>query len=196
MATTSDDRSVSRRTAVAGLGAGSLAFAMSHISISAQESGDLAGHPLTGWWLAMANPLLPDNPQIAVPSLFAADGTVVLLFPTVQTGPNGVQFASAYGGTWRADSDRRGHFTAVQSFSDPNGVFLGTVTVDGFPEVSEDGMTFIDDGSKAYATIRDPAGAVVMVAGPNAGNRPVTAMKMGVGSPGFPEGTPAATPAP
>jgi hypothetical protein len=200
MTTHGTDAAVSRRAALAGLGAGGLGLALAATArpASAQDAGaaDLAGHPLTGTWLAMANPPLPDDPQIAVPSLFGADGSVLLMFPLTQARPQGVQFNSAYVGTWEADGERRGHFTAVQVLSDANGAFLGSVTVDGYPEVSADGQTFVDDGSRVVVTIRDPAGATVQQF-PGAGARPVTGIRMGPGSPGFPAATPvAATPAP
>ena len=193
--------SVSRRTALAGLGAGGLdlAFAAHGRGASAQEGPDsLAGHPLTGTWLAMSNPPLPDAPQAATPSVFGADGTVLLMFPLTQAGPQGAVFNSAAVGTWAADGERRGHFTAVQVLSDANGTYLGTVTIDGYPEVGADGQTFVDDGSKVMVTIRDPAGAVVQQNLPTGapGGRPVTGTRMGPGSPGFPTPTPeAATPA-
>ncbi|MBA2595493.1 MAG: hypothetical protein H0V00_02595 [Chloroflexia bacterium] len=174
------------------------AFAGDRTHAVAQEStpAALAEHPLTGTWLAMANPPQPDDPQFPAPSLFSADGTVLLVFPATQMSPQGVVFNAPVVGTWEADSKRRGHFTAVQLLSDVDGVFLGSVTIDGYPEVSEDGNTFIDDGSKAVATIRDASGTIVQQA-PAVGARAVTAVRMGVGSPGFLEGTPAAgTPAP
>ena len=96
-------------------------------------------------------------------------------------------------GTWEADSDRRGHFTATQLLSDASGAFLGSVTVDGYPEVSEDGQTFVDDGSKVMVTIRDATGAVVQQI-PGAGAPPVTGIRMAPGAPGFPEGGAAGTP--
>lgn len=186
-------RAVLIRSGLAGLGAAFASVPPWAIAsrASAQASGDLASHPLTGWWLAMANPPLPEDPQIPVPSWFGPDGSVVLVFPTTQRGPQGVQFVSAYGGTWQADSERRGHFTAVQNISDAEGVFLGSTTIDGFPEVNDDGRSFIDDGSRVIVTIRDPTGAVVD-SFPGEGSRPVTALRMGGGSPGFPDGTPAA----
>jgi hypothetical protein len=92
--TTQPTHQVSCRAAIAGLGAGSLAFAASRIAASAHDSGDLASHPLTGWWLAMANPPLPEDPQIVAPSYFGADGSVVLFFPVSQKGPQGVQVNS------------------------------------------------------------------------------------------------------
>jgi hypothetical protein len=92
-------------------------------------------------------------------------------------------------GTWEADSDRRGHFTATQLLSDATGAFLGSVTVDGYPEVNEDGQTFVDDGSKVMVTIRDATGAIVQQM-PGAGGPPVTGIRMAPGVPGFPTGTP------
>ncbi len=199
MTTHPHPESVSRRTALAGIGAGGLglAFAASHRAIAQDAMPEsLAEHPLAGTWLAMANPPLPEDPQIAVPSLFATDGTVLLMFPLTQAGPQGAQVNTAAVGTWEADSERRGHFTAVQVLSDLDGTFLGTATINGYPEVSEDGQTFLDDGAMVVVTIRDPAGAVLQEAS-GLGGRPVTAMRMGPGMPGFPSTeTGAATPAP
>lgn len=183
---------VSRRTALAGLGAAGVGLALTTRGAAAET--DLANHPLTGTWLAMANPPLPDDPQVAVPSLFAADGSVLLMFPLTQVGPQGVVYNAAGVGVWEADGERRGHFTAVQVLSDANGTFLGTITIDGYPEVNEDEQTFVDDGSKAMVTIRDAAATIVQqVTG--VFDRPVTATRMGPGSPGFPTSA-AATPAP
>ena len=186
---------VSRRTALAGLGAGGLGLALAATARRAAAQGavpDFSDHPLTGTWLAMANPPLETDPQVAAPSLFAADGSVLLMFPLTQKGPQGVQFNSAAVGTWEPDGERRGHFTAVQVLSDAAGTFLGTVTIDGYPVVNDDGQTFADDGSKVTVTIRDPAGAVVQQVLPTGApsGRPVTGMRMGPGSPGFPAGTP------
>ena len=183
---------VSRRAALAGLGAGSLGAALALAGRPAAAQGtDLAGHPLAGAWLAMANPPLPGDPPFAVPSFFNADGTVVLLFPPVAAGPNGPQFQAAVGGTWEADGGRTGHFTAVQALADADGAYLGTVTIDGHPEVSEDGEGFVDADPRSTVTIRDAAGAVVQQV-PAITDRPVTARRMAPGRPGFPEGTPAA----
>ena len=183
---------VSRRAALAGLGAGSLGAALALAGRPAAAQGtDLAGHPLAGAWLAMANPPRPEDPPFAVPSFFNADGTVVLLFPPVAAGPQGPQFQAAVGGTWEADGDRRGHFTAVQALAAADGAYLGTVTIDGHPEVSEDGQGFVDADPRSTVTIRDAAGAVVQQV-PAITDRPVTARRMAPGRPGFPEGTPAA----
>ncbi len=185
--------SLNRRAALGRAGAIAAVLGLSsrigHATAQEATPTDLADHPLTGMWLAMANPPLPGDPQFPATSLYTADGVVLLVFPTTQVGPQGVVFNAPAMGTWEADSDRRGHFTAVQLQSDANGVFLGSVTIDGYPEVSEDGQTFADDGSRAVITIRDAAGAIVQeVSG--VFDRPVTAIRMGVGAPGFPTGTP------
>lgn len=183
---------VSRRAALASAGAGGalLALAGHAARASAQETSDLAAHPLTGTWLAMANPAArPDDPQFPAPSLFAADGTMLLVFPATQIGPQGVMFNAPVMGVWEADDERRGHFTAVQLLSDAEGASLGSITIDGYPEVSEDGQTFVDDGSRVMVTMRDASGAVVNQIAPTGqpAGRPVTAVRMAVGAPGFPE---------
>lgn len=178
--------SISRRKAMAGIGAGGLGVALAVSSTRAAQTMSLADHPMTGVWLAMANPPLPDDPQVAAPSIFGADGTVLLSVPITQAGQQGVQFNSPYVGIWEAYDERTAHFTAVQMLSDASGAYLGTVTVDGHPKVSEEGLTFVDDGSLVTVTIRDAAGAVVVVVPPGTPGRPVTGIKMRVGNPGFP----------
>ncbi len=189
MATPFGDRSVSRRTAVAGLGASGLALAASRLGASAQDvsSNKTASHPIVGVWMVAT----PSGPSLAV---FSADGINIQGVPTTQPGPQGVEFLSAQVGTWEPDGDRRVHFTGVQLHTDANGAFIGTVTIDGHPRVSEDGQTFIDDAPETTVTIRDAGNNVVNVI--RGASHPATGVRMGVGSPGFPEGTPAATPAP
>lgn len=185
---------VSRRSALAATGVA--AFGLTRLRSAAAQGTDLASHPLTGTWLATANPVLPDAPQFPAPSLFAADGTVLLVFPPSQDGPQGPFFNAPAMGVWEPDGEQRGHFTAVQVMSAADGTFLGSVTIDGYPEVSEDGQHFIDDMSRATITIRDAAGAIVdqvLPTGQPAG-RPVTGVRMAVGAPGFHESGAAATP--
>ena len=98
-------------------------------------------------------------------------------------------------GVWEPYDERTGHFTVVQVLTDADGNLTGSATIDGHPKVSEDGLTFLDDGSLVTVTIRDAAGAVVMVIPPGAGGPPVTGVKMRVGNPGFP-GQEDATPVP
>lgn len=160
------------------------------------DPATLAAHPLAGAWLAMANPPRPEDPPFAAPSFFRADGTVLLIFPPVQAGPQGLLFQSDLAGTWEADGERTGHFTVVQSLVAADGTNAGSVTIDGHPEVGADGQGFVDADPRSTVTIRDAAGRVVRQM-PAVGARPVTARRMVPGDPGFPdEGAAAATPAP
>lgn len=166
------------------------------LGMSAQqaEPDALAGHPIVGTWLVLV-PFTPDGPPHASPSLYTADGHVVLDWPVTTVGPAGVTYASGWVGTWEPTDERGIHVTAVQVLSDANGAYLGTVTFDGHPMVSEDGQTFTEDDPETTLTVRDAAGAVVTVIGGD-NFPPVTATRLAVGSPGFPESTPvAATPA-
>jgi len=200
MSSSTTGNTTTRRTALAGLGAGGLGLTLAtgraRTARVAQEMST-ADHPLMGMWLAMANPARRGvDPQIPVPSLFAADGTVVLGFVPAQIGmDDALQFSGAPMGVWEPYDERTGHFTAVQVLADKTGKLIGTATIDGHPKVSDDGMSFTDDGSLVTVTIRDAAGAVVMVIPPNTEDPPVTAIKMRVGIPGFP-GDETATPVP
>lgn len=196
--TTSDiRRSVSRRTALTGLGAGGLGIALAAATGHVEAKGmSTADHPLTGMWLSMANPARAEDPQVPGSALFAADGTVVLNWVPAGIGLNGaLQYVSIYMGVWEPYDERTGHFTAVQVSADATGKLIGTVTVDGHPEVSADGLSFTDTGALVTVTIRDAAGKVLTVIPPAPTPRPVTGHKMRVGNPGFPgEGN--ATPTP
>jgi hypothetical protein len=193
---TSRNTAVNRRTALAGLGAGGLGIALATGSAGAAQTMSTADHPLTGMWLAMANPPgQRDDPQFPAPSLFAADGTVILGFVPAALGMDGkIQFTGSPMGVWEPYDEQTGHFTVVQAIADMTGALVGSVTIDGHPKVSDDGMSFSDDGSLVTVTIRDPTNAVVTVIPPAAG-RPVTGIKMQVGIPGFP-GEESATPVP
>jgi len=85
------------------------------------------------------------------------------------------------------DDERSVHFTGVQFHSDANGILVGTVTIDAYPTVSEDGQTLLDDNPESGPTIRDATGNVIDVL---KGGPPVTAVRMSVGSPGLAMGTP------
>jgi len=183
---------VSRRTALAGFGAGGLGLALSgHAfpAIAQDTAEDLSGHPFVGAWLALV-PAGPDAPPVANVTVNTADGFVTNMAPVARGGPNGVSVASGGVGTWESTGERSARFTMVQVLSNLEGVFLGTVTIDGHPTVSEDGMTFIDDSPESRVTIRDPAGNVVSVIEGARVTQPVTGTLIGVGMPGFPEATP------
>lgn len=187
---------LSRRAALgsAGVLAATLGLGSRLDRVAAQgETIDLASHPLTGTWSTTTNALLMESPQIHHVSLFGADGTVLLMTPLSDIGPEGPVLTSAMVGVWEPYDERRGHFTATQMLSGLDGTFFGTVTVDGHPLVSEDGQTFSDDGVLVTVTIRDAGGAILEVVPPGTPSpRPVTGIRMAVGAPGFPEATPEA----
>jgi hypothetical protein len=163
--------------------------ALAAVAAAAQEAtpAALADHPLAGLWLAMANPANPADQPFAAPSFFNADGSVLLVFPPIAAGPEGAGFQSNLGGVWEVDGERTGHFTVVQALAGPDGVYLGTATIDGHPQVSPDGRSFVGADPRSTVTIRDTAGAVVQQM-PAVGDRPVTAIRMVPGASGFPEG--------
>jgi hypothetical protein len=181
------DVPLSRRAAVTGLGAGGLALVGRRVAgVSAQTNPDLANHPIVGTW----NVLTPGGPALVV---FLADGTNIQGLPATLPGPNGVTFVSTQVGTWEPTGERSVHFTGVQLHSDADGTFIGTVTIDGCPEVGEDGQSLYDVESQPFITTRDAVGTVVQQV-EGAGAPPVTGSRMGVEAAGFPEGTPEATP--
>ena len=196
MSTADSRTSLTRRTALAGLGAGSLGIALGNQSGRAAQTMSTADHPLMGVWLAMANPPRRDqDPQYPAPSIFAADGTVILSFVPAHINMTGdLEYSGSPLGVWEPYDEQTGHFTVVQVLVDKTGALAGSLTIDGHPQVGADGTTFTDDGSLVTVTIRDPTGKVVNVIPPTKGT-PVTAIKMRVGNPGFP-GDETATPVP
>jgi hypothetical protein len=190
MTTSNTSQSVSRRTALAGLGAGTLGVALAATvrHASAQDTAtEMAKHPIVGTWMAVIRPA-PGAPGFASPAIFAADGSQVIAWPITRAGPDGVTFGSGWVGAWEPISERGIHFTAVQVLSDAAGAYLGTVTVDGYPVVSEDGQTFLDDSPQTTNTIRDPLGTIVQQF--SGGGGAVTGTRIRVGSDGLPQGTP------
>lgn len=139
----------------------------------------LADHPLTGNWLANVKAPGPNGQWTTVPSTFGADGSVVMVFPTSQVGLNGVQYSGAAIGVWEAAWPRTGHFTVVRVMSDAKGTFLGTLTIDGYPTVGADGMTFLDKSADSHVTVRDASRSIIKVI---AQSQPVSATRMGLGS--------------
>ena len=145
----------------------------------------MANHPIVGVW----NVSTPGGPAMA---FFGADGTNIQGVTAVVPGPNGVTYTGAQVGVWEPVDDRTIHFTGVQIHTDAEGNFTGSVTIDGHPRVSEDGMTLIDDSPETTATIRDAAAQRARRHYRRA--PPAMGRRMSVGAPGFPE--PTATPTP
>ena len=183
--------STSRRSIVAALGAGSLGLALSPTGTSARnanaaQEASLAEHPLVGVWLVMvALPSAPDAP-VAVTSIYTADGIVAHAFPATDTGPQGVTHKSAAIGTWEQVDERTGHFTTVQVLSTADGAFSGTITLAGYPQVSDDGQTFHDENPEGLVVIRDATNAILSEI-PGGSAQPVRGYRMAPGSVTFPE---------
>src|SRR5215216_2719356 len=178
--------SLNRRTALSGVGAGAAALGLGHLDrAAAQETTPdaMANHPIVGAWMVAT----PAGPSMAV---FFADGINIQGLPASQAGPFGVSYVSPQVGTWEPIDERSVHFTGVQFHSDATGTLVGTVTIDGHPTVSEDGQSLRDDNPESGPTIRDAAGTILDVL---RGGPPVTGVRMGVGAPGFPEASPAAS---
>lgn len=162
-------------------------------SITAQDTASaLAGHPLVGSWVAQ-------TPFGASAETFAADGSFVAGYPVVEQGPMGAAYYSAGVGVWESTGPQSGRFTSVQAITDVTGASLGTLTIDGHLQVSDDGQHFTDDSPETTLTFRDAQGAVIAAITPYQGENPiapVTGTRMAVGASGLSEAPAAATPAP
>lgn len=189
---------LSRRRAIAGLGAGSLGAILATQALAAPPTvdtgvsggggGSLANHPLVGLWLALVE--IPSNPgvSVAVPTHFGADGSAILFYPATEVAAHGVQVKGVAVGTWEATGSRSGHFTAVQALSDINGGYLGSVTVDGYPEVGDDGNSFAVNSALERLTIRNAQNLVTSRLSGSVAN-PMRAARMRPGFDGFPADT-------
>ena len=172
---------LNRRVALSGIGVAA-AVSLGHLDhAAAQEAtpSTRANHPNVGVWMI-------DSPIGRAIAVYADDGSVVTALPATQAGPQGVTFSSTQVGTWEPTGERSTNLTVVQLLSDGAGAFVGTVTVDAYQTVSADGQTFTS-GAGSSVTIRDAANTVVdvMTSFP-----PAIGVRMGVGSPGLPGGTP------
>jgi len=180
---------LNRRSALGAIGAVAAALGVSsqngHVTAQEATPDAMASHPIIGAWMVAA----PTGPALAV---FSADGTNIQGVPTAQAGPQGVTFTGAQVGTWEPIDERTIHFTGVQLLTDATGAFVGSVTIDGHPRVSDDGQSIVDEAPETTITIRDAAHNVVDVIKPYPGGPPATGVRMRVGAPGFPEETAAA----
>jgi hypothetical protein len=160
----------------------------------AQASGsELASHPIVGAWLVRN----PTEPPTASPVSFTADGIMTVAWVPSYVDPQlGVVSQATAIGTWEPTGERSIRFTVVQALSAGDGTYLGTFTLDGNPEVSEDGLSFVDEGTMAKVTIRDADDRITFEAGGGEGEEPMTppvhARRIQIGDPGFPTATPAA----
>jgi hypothetical protein len=178
-------------SAFSGALTGALAVSRSTTAQVATPSAK-ANHPIVGAWLVMD----PSDPLNTRPAIFAADGTMTVGYvPTSHLESEGsVILQGTAIGVWEPTGERSVHLTYVQALSDLNGTYLGTLTRDAHPEVSNDGQSFRDDGTQVRITVRDAANTIVneASAGAEAATPQVHAFRMQVGNPGFPEATPVA----
>lgn len=186
---------LSRRSALTGLGIGSLGLLLGATATAAapaaESSGGGAGgilstatHALAGRWLSTIG--LPSRPDVAVavPSLFGGDGTVVMVFPGMEAEKRGIQARGVALGDWEPVSSTEGHFTAVQVLANLEGAYIGTVTIDGYAELDTDGTRFSVRNGDHLFTVRDHANAVVEQLAASA-YHPMRGFRMRAGNAGF-----------
>jgi hypothetical protein len=176
---------LSRRTALAGLGAGSVGFFASRVATAGAPVpvSSLMDHPLTGLWLSHMTLSSDGDDTAAVPAFFGADGTAVLVYPCAEAGEDGTQIRGLALGTWAPIDDHEAHFTVVQACFGADGSYQGTRTYDGYPMVSDDGTSFTVKNEFDLLTIRDAGNEIVE--GHLGGRWPMTAFRMAPGKPGF-----------
>jgi hypothetical protein len=145
------------------------------------ETRHTRSYPIVGAWLSIAPP--PPGP-----SIFAADGTVSIAFAPNYVDPTlGLLFQGSMLGSWEPSSERGIRFTAIQALTDPEGRFVGTLTLEGHPVVSEDGQTFTDT-AEARGIVRDATNTIVS---DDSFVGEVVAVRITPGSLIFPEESPA-----
>jgi hypothetical protein len=137
---------VSRRAALAGLGAGSfgLAAAVTARSATAQDTSDTASHLLAGVWQWNASPERPEQPSFAI---FHADGSYT----------EWQMVAGQSIGIWRPTGERTADLLFVFTDGDPSlEVYQpGIVTFMYAIELDETGDAFTAEGT---IDVRDPGG--------------------------------------
>jgi hypothetical protein len=190
---------VSRRSALAGLGAGGfgVAIAARALNVSAQDaSADMANHPMVGTWLAGRAPN-----DIAVAYLSSDGFMFTNSSPTVGTNPEGkIFYSEAPSGAWVPVSERGVHFIFTHREYDETGALTGYSAVEGYPEASEDGMTFWDEGTQVTVTLMDANAVVTQVIGPGLTDTAIGGVRLIPGKSGYDEmlaflaAHPAATP--
>lgn len=163
---------LSRRTALAGLGAGSFGLFLSASASAAPATFEVGGsgggelisgepHPLTGLWLSYLALSAEGDETVAAPAFFGADGTAVLVYPCAEAGENSTQFRGLALGTWAPMNDHEARFTAVQVCFGADGSYQGTRTYDGYPVVSDDRASFTVKNEFDLLTVRDAGNTII-----------------------------------
>jgi hypothetical protein len=179
-----ETHALSRRTALAGLGAGSLGFFASRVATAGAPvpAATLSNHPLTGLWLSHVALSGEGDATAATPAFFGADGTAVLVYPCAEARENGTQIRGLALGTWAPIDEKEARFTVVQACFDADGTYQGTRTYDGYPVVDDDGASFSVKNEFDLLTVRDAGNEIVEA---SMGGRPMRAFRMVPGNAGF-----------
>jgi hypothetical protein len=137
---------VSRRTALAGLGAGGLGVAVTTAvrPAAAQDASpaSMAGHPIVGTWIIVRDVTNTTEPPVVV--VFTADGS----FIDAYQGATGV---------WEATGPNSAAFTLIP-FNGPPQATSGYAVVRGTWEIDDGGATM---RGSANVTVLTPDGMVV-----------------------------------
>ena len=183
MVTQRSSTSVSRRAALAGLGAGGagLAVAASTRSVHA-EGAAMAAHPLAGAWLVSTSPSM----ATAICTL-NQDGTALVALPVCEDNGSGtVAYTTPGIGTWQSEGSRGGYVNVVQVLSHATGALIGTRSTHYFPVVGEDGKSFTAEGRFTRVVVRDSTGELIKIIGEDGELSEISGVRMSPGSPGFP----------
>jgi hypothetical protein len=217
----SEPRSITRRQALVGFGASGIGLAMASRASAAptRDPGTVVGgfeeepvstslhsentmaatnvaladHPIKGLWLARVQ--LPSRPGVTVnvPTVFGSDGTVMMMFPVTENNGSRVQMKGMAIGAWEALDFQSVHFTVVQTVSDADGNYEGTITIDGYPKVQAGALSFEDNDEKSRLIVRDAFDIVANeLSGSLASN--IVANRMSAGHAGFVENVPPPVP--
>jgi hypothetical protein len=199
MATSPSGSFVSRRAALAGIGTGGLGLVLATGArqVDAQDAAaDMASHPMVGTWLSGR---APDDIGVAH---LSSDGLMYTnTGPTIGVGPDGkIFYSDAPVGSWVPVSERGVHFIFTHRTYDETGALTGYGAVEGYPEASEDGMTFWDEGTQVTVTLMDANAVVTQVIGPGLTDAAIGGVRLIPGKSGYDEmlaflaAHPAATP--
>jgi hypothetical protein len=140
------DRSVSRRAALAGLGASGAALALAARPATAQDATVMATHPIVGVW-RLAND--PNDPANVAVGAFHADGIHVGVFSDIGTGL----------WAWRATGDRTAEATGLSHDTAEHNNLGGTVKQWMAIEVDASGNALT---AAVFVRVLDPGGTVVL----------------------------------
>jgi len=114
-----------------------------------------------------------------------ADGNMDFQGSVAPTVTDGVTtYNDTFMGVWEPDGERGIHVTFTWATRDASGAVTGATTVDGYPVASDDGNSFVDDGTRVVVTLRDPSGAVTQEI---TGVPRVTGVRVTPGKPGYEE---------